>query len=194
MTQDEQDRSYYESLNYLLGRGVAKDERRSFTLNQKAARAGHADAVLAMGWFYLNGTGVERDVAAAERWYRKAARHGNSKAMFSLGQIAYGQRDFSEAFDWFRRASEAGHPRSFFWQGKLYWRGDGVQIDREMAMKLFHEAASQKVVEAQRALRFLNRKSSRKSEGRRGVVGVVKHFGASPTPIPVPERHTLPFK
>ena len=156
MTQYEQDRDYYQSVSFLLGRGVAKDEKRSFTLNERVAHAGHGDAVLAMGWFYLNGIGVDRDLGAAEKWYRKAARHGDSRAMFSLGQMAYGQRDFSSAFDWFQRASENGHARSFYWKGKLYWRGEGVDCDRKKAMELFHEAASKRVIEAQRVLRFLN--------------------------------------
>jgi hypothetical protein len=162
MTQFEQERDYYQSLNYLLGRGVMKDEKRSFALNEKVARSGHGDAVLAMGWFYLNGVGVERDLEAAEKWYRKSARHGDSRAMFSLGQIFYDRRDFFVAFDWFQRASTGGHARSLYWQGKLYWRGDGVEQDRKMATKLFNEAASKKVVEAQRTLRFLSRKSHRK--------------------------------
>jgi AbrB family looped-hinge helix DNA binding protein len=33
-----------------------------------------------------------------------------------------------------------------------------------------------------------------KLKKRRGAVGLVKHFAACPVPIPVPERHTLPFK
>ena len=75
--------------------------------------------------------------------------------MFSLGQIAYDQRDYSEALTWFTRALDAGHLRSLYWLGKLYWRGHGVEQDKKEAMRYFHRAASNKVVEAQRALRFL---------------------------------------
>ena len=146
---------YVESLGLLQGHRVAKDERRAFALNAEAAHGGHADAVLAMGWFYLNGVGVERNVERARRWYRESARRGEPRAMFSLGQIAYGDGDFSDALTWFTRASEAGHVRSFYWLGKLHWRGHGVEQDRKQAMRCFHHAASSKVAEAQRALRFL---------------------------------------
>ncbi|HXI54411.1 MAG TPA: tetratricopeptide repeat protein [Candidatus Saccharimonadales bacterium] len=146
---------YNESLDLLQGQGVAQDERRAFELNAEAAHGGYADAVLAMGWFYLNGVGVERDVERARKWYRDSARRGEPRAMFSLGQIAYDERDFSDALRWFMRASEAGHVRSIYWIGKLYWRGRGVEQDKKQAMRFFHDAASRKVREAQRVLRFL---------------------------------------
>jgi len=147
---------YNQSLDYLEGDGVAKDEHRAFTLNAEAAEAGYADAVLAMGWFYLNGVGVVRDIERARRWYRASARRGETRAMFSLGQIAYDERDYSDALLWFRRAAEAGHHRSLYFIGRHYWRGHGVKQDKKEAMGYFHRAASAKVREAQRVLRFLS--------------------------------------
>ncbi len=145
---------YNESLDLLQGHGVAQDANRAFALNAEAARGGHADAVLAMGWFYLNGVGADRDIEKATKWYRESARRGEPKAMFSLGQIAYDGREFSDALQWFTRASEAGHARSLYWLGKLYWRGHGVERDHKRAKRLFHEAATRKVKEAQRLLRL----------------------------------------
>lgn len=150
---------YNQSLDYLLGRGVAKDKVRAFALNAEAAHDGHADAILAMGWFYLNGEGVERDIELAKKWYRKSARHGEPRAMFSLGEIAYMERDFPDSLSWFNRAADAGHVRSIYWIGKHHWRGQGVPRDRKQAMRHFHRAAGSKVLEAQRALRFLTRPS-----------------------------------
>lgn len=150
---------YYRSLNLLQGKGVAMDERQSFLLNAEAARGGHSDAVLAMGWYYLRGVGVERDIDLAKKLYRDSARRGEPMAMFSLGQVACIESDFSAALTWFTRASEAGHNRSLYWIGRLYWRGHGVPQDKKQAMRYFHQAASRKVQEAQRALRFLGRQS-----------------------------------
>ena len=147
---------YNRSLDYLVGDGVAKDERRAFALKAEAAQSGYADAVLAMGWFYFNGIGVDRDIELARRWYRHSARQGESRAMFSLGQIAYDNCDYSDALVWFRRASNIGHHRSLYFIGRQYWRGQGVEQDKKEAMKYFHLAASHKVREAQRVLRFLS--------------------------------------
>ena len=146
---------YDQSLQLVEGRGVAKDFEKAFALNAQAARQGHHDAILAMGWFYLNGVGVTRDVERARKWYRNSVRQGEAKAMFSLDQIAFDEGDFANALTWFRRAVDAGHARSLYWIGKLYWRGDGVPRDRKEAMRLFHRAASKKVREAKRVLRFL---------------------------------------
>ena len=144
-------RVYNESLT-LLGNNDAE----AFRLNKAAAGEGMHDAVLAMGWFYLNGAGVEADEDEAIRWYRKSARLGDPRAMFSLGQIAYGNQEFSEALTWFMRAMEKEHHRSKYWIGKMYWRGEGVSRDHKRARHLFTEAASKRVVEAQRAIRFLD--------------------------------------
>jgi TPR repeat protein len=147
---------YNRSLDLLTGQGVRKDEKRSFALNSEAAKLGHHDAVLAMGWYYLNGVGVARDVKKAKIWYRKSARHGQQKAMFSLGQMAYDERDYSDALIWFNRAAKAGHDRSLYWIGKLHWRGHGVRQDRNQAMALFQKAAKKKVREARRFLKFIS--------------------------------------
>ncbi len=154
LTSSQMTYLYNESLDLLRGDGVAKDPERAFALNRDAAKGGHADAVLAMGWFYLNGVGTSRDIEKAKKWYRESARRGAPKAMFSLGQIAYDERDFSDAFRWFTRASEAGHVRSLYWLGKLYWRGHGVERDGKHARRLFQQAATRKVPEAQRLLRL----------------------------------------
>lgn len=155
MEFDQARASYDESLDRLLGRGVAKDERRAFELNRVAAEGGFTDAILAMGWFYANGVGVERDLEQAQSWYRKAARKHCPKAMFNLGHIAYRERDWEGARTWFTRASEKGHHRSLFWLGKLFWRGCAVSRDRRHAKELFQQAANKKVAEAQRTLRWL---------------------------------------
>lgn len=124
-------------------------------MNRMAAEDGMHDAVLAMGWFYLNGVGVEPNEDEAIRWYRKSARQGEPRAMFSLGYIAYVRRDYSDALIWFDRAAKKNHYRSLFWIGKMYWRGQEVARDRKRARALFAQAAEKKVVEAQRAIRYL---------------------------------------
>ena len=158
MTTNEQIRLYNESLDYLEGKGVPQDFERSFALNAKAAHEGYREAVLAMGWYYLGGVGVTQDYEKAKTWYRKSARHGEPKAMFSLGRIAYIKGDYSETLIWFSRAAEAGHARSLYWIGKHHWYGQGVPQDRKEAMRLFHLAASKKVIAAIRVLKYLSRR------------------------------------
>ena len=158
MTTNEQIWLYNQSIDYLQGKSVPQDSEKSFALNAQAAHAGYRDAILAMGWYYLGGVGVPKDYEKAEKWYRKAARHGEPKAMFSLGRIFYTKQDYTESFIWFSRAAEAGHERSLYWIGRHHWYGQSVPQDRKEAMKLFHLAASKKVVAARRVLKFLSRR------------------------------------
>jgi len=151
-------RAPYNSSLRLLDNNDAE----AFRLTRIAAEDGMHDAVLAMGWLYLNGVGVEADEDEAIRWYRRSARQGEPRAMFSLGYIAYFRRDYSEALKWFERALGKNHHRSSFWIGKIYWRGQGVERDRKRARSYFAQAAQKKVVEAQRAIRFLAFLSGRK--------------------------------
>jgi TPR repeat protein len=125
-------REYNKSLKRL-----GNDDEEAFRLNVIAAEQGMHEAVLAMGWFYLNGAGVEADLGEAIRWYKKAARHGEVMAFFSLGQIAFSQKDFAEAILWLGRAAAKGHSRSKFYLGKLYWRGEGVEQNKKLALILF---------------------------------------------------------
>jgi uncharacterized protein len=163
MTKWQLDDLYKRSLDCLEGRTGAQDLPRAFALNAAAARAGHAEAALAMGWFYLYGVGVLQDVEQARNWYRESARRGEPRAMFSLGQIACDEQDFQEAHAWFKRAAEAGYELALYWRGKLFWRGQGVRRDEKTARTLFEQAAEKKVKVAGRALRFLSRpKSSKK--------------------------------
>ena len=157
MSPEAQNQLYNQSIASLKGQGVPLDEACAFSLNAEAAREGHADAVLAMGWFHLGGIGISRDVQKARDWYRKSARRGEPRAMFSLGYMAFRDHDWADALQWFKRASDAGHKRSLYWLGKLHWRGHGVPRDQKRAMRLFHQAATHKEEEAQRAIRFLTR-------------------------------------
>ena len=158
MTTNEQIWLYNQSLDCLEGKGVPEDLEKSFTLNAKAAHGGYRSAVLAMGWYYLGGVGVPQDYEKAKKWYRRSARHGEPMAMFSLGRIFYTERDYAESLIWFSRAAEAGHARSLYWIGKHHWYGQSVPQDRKEAMRLFHLAASKKVVAARRVLKFLSRR------------------------------------
>lgn len=158
MTTNEQIRLYNESIDYLEGKGVPQDSERSFALNARAAHEGYREAVLAMGWYYLGGVGVTQDYEKAKKWYRKSARHGEPRAMFSLGRIAYIERDYSESLLWFSRAVESDHVRSVYWVGKHHWYGQSVPQNRKEAMRLFHVAASKKVIAAVRVLKYLSRR------------------------------------
>ena len=53
----------------------------------EAARAGHGDALVRLGWMYANGRGVARDDAMAASLFRRAAGFGHEMGARLAGMI-----------------------------------------------------------------------------------------------------------
>ena len=88
------------------------DSAEDFSLYQKAAKQGNANAQYNLGLMYHEGRGIAKNVAKAVAWYQKAADKGNADAQFNLGCM-YGNgegiaRDEAEAVRWFRKAAKNG--------------------------------------------------------------------------------------
>jgi len=77
---------------YSDGNGVPKNQRTAFRWFDKAAQAGDAEAMTAVGYCLLNGEGVELDEAAAVVWFQKAKEAGSADAdRYLTGCRLYGQ-------------------------------------------------------------------------------------------------------
>lgn len=79
---------------------------------QRAATAGHVEAMAELALCYELGCGVEQDDALALDWYTKAANLGNVTAKFSVGEAFEEARGVpqsdEEACLWYYRAALAG--------------------------------------------------------------------------------------
>lgn len=80
---------------------------------QRAAEAGHAQAMYNLARLYENGHGIERNPTVALAWYRKAAGAGLSSAMNRLGLVyERGEgvvADRKQAIYWYQQAVSAGN-------------------------------------------------------------------------------------
>jgi TPR repeat protein len=65
----------------------AKDYAKALPLLQRAAGAGEADAMYALGVLYAKGEGIAQDYARAREWYQKAADAGQAGAESKVGQL-----------------------------------------------------------------------------------------------------------
>gem|GEM_PF-4248610 len=74
-------------IDYLLGRGVAENDRLAFDWLQKAADQGSMTAANELGFMYASGKGVEQNYSLAIEWYEKAADSGIASAKYNLGMI-----------------------------------------------------------------------------------------------------------
>ncbi len=113
------------------------DQEAELQAIRQAARAGDADAQLALGGLYEHGKKVPRNYAQAARWYYQAAVQGNGAALFRLGHLfEFGngvEQSARQAARWYRRAAEHGHRKAFHQLATRYHEGRGLPQDRVLA-------------------------------------------------------------
>jgi TPR repeat protein len=95
-----------------------------------------ADAMRA-GWMY------SKDLPRAEAWYRVAVKSGSARGLFGLGLTHLLMGRYSEAIQELEEASDARNfPPALNTLAGIYFRGDGVKVDRRRALNLWRRAAS----------------------------------------------------
>ena len=111
---------------------LRKDYARSAELFRKAADAGEAAGMDALGLSYAKGEGVEKDPAAGVEWFKKAVALGDADAMTNLGysyQKGLGvPRDSREAVKLYTQAAMRGNRYALNNLGAMYEHGSGGLI------------------------------------------------------------------
>ncbi len=113
----------------------AGDYRTAFEEWRDLAKAGDAEAQVALAELYLTGQGVRADTAIGISWYRRAAEAGHPVAQLNLGDF-YSRgdgvpRDLVAAYVWLSLAAE---------QDRAWAEGRRQEIVREMTPAQLAEA------------------------------------------------------
>lgn len=140
--------------DYLLGRGVPRDPKRSAYWYGKAADQGDPAAQTEMGFFYAQGIGVQADPARAAQWYQRAMVGGsqvgklNLAVMYLMGNGV--RRDVLLGMDMLGDLANKKNPVAEDYLGLVYYAGyGGVGPDPRLAEKWFAQAAKQHRPEAE---------------------------------------------
>lgn len=125
-----------------------------FAKKLKLAKAGDAEAKMAVAEAYESGTGTKTSAAEAARWYREAALTGNLDAQYKLAMLVSSgapgvKQDKSTAVKLIAAAAQKGHLRSQNQYGVFIENGDGVAKDDKLAAEWYLKAANQGLAEAQ---------------------------------------------
>ncbi|CEL94534.1 unnamed protein product [Vitrella brassicaformis CCMP3155] len=149
----------------LIERGFAdfpKDPLNAAKLYERAARMGHAEAQVDLGYTYEMGLPPHypQGLRKAYEWYNKAAEQRNARALNNLGSLLYSgkgcNRDTERAAELFKIAAEQGHANAHHNLGVCYETGVGVHAeDTDAAAKLYEAAARRGHVKASAALGIL---------------------------------------
>ena len=118
-----------------------------------AAKQGHADAQVNLGFMYSRGGGVAQDHKEASRWTTKAAYQGHAMAQYNLAIAHFNGtgvlQDDKEAVCWSRKSADQGFAGAQNGLGVMYRKGTGVAQDDEEAVCWFRKAANQGHAQAQ---------------------------------------------
>ncbi len=125
---------------YFWGEGVAADRAAARKWNLRAAEAGDAYGQHSLSYM-LDKDGEPEE---AERWLRKAAEQGYEPALRSVREKRayemFKEKRYGEALPIFREAAGMGSAWSHEMLGYLYWRGYGVEVDRDRAIQRYEAA------------------------------------------------------
>jgi|GEM_PF-2810100 len=88
------------------------------------------------GWMY------DQDLPGAENWYRVAVESGSARGLYGLGLTRLQMGRFSEAIQDLEAAIARGFPPAYNALAGIYFRGDGVPVDRRRALDLWLKGAA----------------------------------------------------
>ena len=128
----------------LVGLGGPPDEKRAVELWRGLARDGNAAAALQLGFQSVLGRGVPRDMRIAADWFEQAAALGLDGFGSLIGvsdQYPPASRDyFRRGLDQISLLAERGDPYSLGLLARLYYGGQGVELDETRGVALARRA------------------------------------------------------
>ncbi len=121
----------------------------------KAAEQGHFDAQVNLGQMYASGDfglmrasgeKIPKNYEKAIKWYEKAAEQEQKDlritlACLDIGRICYERKDYKKAIKWFKRSAERGDRSAQYELGKMYFKGEGVELNLNSSARWYQKAA-----------------------------------------------------
>lgn len=132
-------------MSYMRGSGVEKDESEGIRYLKKSAKLGNVWAMSDLATAYERGTGVPVDEHKSKLYYDQILESTTEYDSHLLVQIAFqfdrGKFDPDLALRFNRRAAELGNTLALENLAEAYWKGEGVDVDRQAAIKWLRQSA-----------------------------------------------------
>ena len=113
----------------------------AFSLAMPYADGGNKYAQSITGKMYQWGRGVSMSKQIAQTYYKKAGDQGLAGAQYSTGYIAqYDKENLYAARSWYKLAAAQDHPDALVALGHFYANGNGVDKNRDEAIRLYSKA------------------------------------------------------
>ena len=132
---------------YHYGIGVEPDYKKAWELYEMASEHGDASATREMGLMCLQGEGIKKNITEAYHILLEAAAGGDDIAMcligdFYAGEIADDFYDYTVAMAWYQKAADKGNANAMCSIGKMYFGGNGVDEDMDLAKEWLTKAVN----------------------------------------------------
>lgn len=143
--------SFISPRGYLYGEkselAIEKDTKQGIDYLKKAVWSGSYKAYQFYGDALIEGYIVKKDLKLGMILLTAAAAHGNDEAQADLGDLYYHgddemEPDYEKAFYWANKAYQNGNKEIKICLSALYYKGLGVEKDREKAIELLQEAVA----------------------------------------------------
>lgn len=130
--------SEYETAQKLL-----KENRynEALAIYERLAELGDPECQVFAGWMRHEGLGGDRDDERAFMWFEKAANLGSSAGAFYYGRLLGSTNRFVDALRWYGVSAAADYAPAAYWLGRMYVRGEGVEVDISKGVEYLERAS-----------------------------------------------------
>jgi TPR repeat protein len=177
---------------YEKGIDLPQDYSRAIKWYNRAAESGSASAKVQLASMYLNGNGVPKDYSRAMELCRSAGILG----YYCLGHVyLYGlgvPPDVKGASKWYHKGADAGNSASMLALGQMYWKGQGVELDRAESYYYFFLAYSHREKSAQQYAEQVAKEMT--DDDTKRLNKKLKHDHLDPNKVQTFMHSDLPFE
>ena len=136
--KNNEDAIHELGMMYYNGEGVEQDFDKAAYWLSKSKKFVDSEVAFHLGKIYDEEYNFP---SKAREWYEKAANAGHADAMYKIAVIYQEFKNSQLAAEWYGKAAELGHVESMFEIGRMFYEGEGLNINHDMAFKWFQKSA-----------------------------------------------------
>ncbi len=141
---------------------------------EKAADKGHVPSVLLLARIYATGkSGIPKDIPRAVDFYNQAVEYDDVDAMAELALLymrpVNNLKEKPRGVELMKQAAGLGSADAAAALGKMYWLGDGVEKDTDLARMWMTAAADEQHIGAMEDLGIIGLRESISPEGKMSI-------------------------
>jgi TPR repeat protein len=121
---------------------VHRDWRKALQDLEALSHRGSIMSILYVSDCMQRGQGYETDLPGAERWYRVAVASGSARGVWGLAMTHLLMRKYDLAIEGLELAISQSYPPAINSLAGIYFRGDGVPVDKSKSLKLYLRGTS----------------------------------------------------